>query len=415
MSVMHRARRLAGLAGGTALTLGIAAAAVAPAPAAFAQARSILPVVNHHAAASWGLNNAGQLGNGTTTISALYGGVSGLGTGVVQVSAGANFGPAVTSAGTVRAWGDNTWGQLGNGTVNGSLTPVQVTGLSGIIQVAAGSDFGLALRSDGTVWGWGRDGFGQLGDGQGYYYQLTPVQVTGLTGVTKIAAGGSFGLALRNDGTVWAWGDNPVGELGNGTTTRSLAPVQVKGLSHVTSIAAGGWASLAIRASGITALTTLWAWGGNLDGQLGDGTTTNHLTPEQVTGITAPGIAAITAGEDFAEALGSDGSVWGWGDDQVGQLGFAPPAASFLILKPVETTGAGSLITQLSAGAGHTLALQSNGTVLAWGANEWGELGNGTRSYGPTRPVQVTGLTSVSQVSAGDSLSLAVYPPPLYR
>jgi alpha-tubulin suppressor-like RCC1 family protein len=398
------------LAGITALTLGMIAA-----PPALAQARAALPVVNHHAAVSWGLNSSGQLGNGTTTSSALCGPVSGLGTGVVQVSAGFGFGLAMTSAGTVWAWGNNDAGQLGDGTRFRRLTPVQVKGLASVIQVAAGGYHSMALRSDGTVWAWGDNEFGQLGNGTTSTAQVTPVQVSGLTGVTKIAAGGNFSLALRSNGTVWAWGDNDVGQLGDGVASAPrLTPVQVTGLSQVTSISAGDDHSLATRTNSITALTSIWAWGGNEVGQLGDGTQANNPTPEQVTGITAPSIAGIAAGTRFSEALGSDGSVWGWGDDTYEELGFYIGGTP--IKSPTEAIGAGSPITQLSAGDHHTLAVESNGIALAWGWNANGELGNGIMSSQTgSPPVQASGLTGASQVSAGGGFSLAVYLPPQYR
>ena len=198
MKVLRRSRRPARLAGCAALTLALAGTAVGGSPSALARVTG--PVVDQHAAVSWGDNENGQLGNGTTDNQVRYGGVSGLGGGVVQVSAGAFHGLAVTSGGTVWAWG--------GGTLTSSSTPVQVPGLTGVVQVAAGVSHSLALRSDGTVWAWGYNQYGQVGDGVTGGVRLTPVEVTGLTGVTKISAGGGFSLALRSDGTVWAWGLN---------------------------------------------------------------------------------------------------------------------------------------------------------------------------------------------------------------
>jgi alpha-tubulin suppressor-like RCC1 family protein len=249
-------------------------------------------------------------------------------------------------------------------------------------------------------------GMGPLGPAD----YLTPAEVPGLTGVTKIAGGDGFSLALRSDGTVWAWGNNYYGDLGNGTTAASSVPVQVTGLSQVTSIAAGTNSALAIRTRGITTLKTVWAWGANDSGQLGDGTLTSHLTPEQVTGITAPSVTGISVGDKFAVALGSDGSVWAWGADAAGQLGNAPAASP--VARPVETTGMDSGITQISAGANHVLALKSNGTVLAWGDNSQGELGTGSTAS-VTGAVLVPGLSGVTQVSAGTGSSLAIHPAPL--
>jgi alpha-tubulin suppressor-like RCC1 family protein len=409
MKVLRRSRRPAQLAGCAVLTLALAGTAVGGSPAALAQVTG--PVLDQHAAVSWGDNEAGQLGNEATDGGVRYGGVSGLGGGVVQVSAGAFHGLALRSDGTVWAWGGNGWGQLGDGTVTSRSTPVQVPGLTGVVQVAAGVAQSLALRSDGTVWAWGFNADGQVGNGTSGGIQLTPVEETGLTGVTKISAGGGFSLALRSDGTVWAWGFGLDGELGNGTAASSPVPVQVTGLADVTGISAGfGGAALATRTNGITVLTSVWAWGYNDSGQLGDGTFTSHLTPERVTGIGTSYIAGIGAGQRFSVVLGTDGSVWAWGADDSGQLGSTP--AGNPVTRPVQTIGMNSGITQLSAGQDHVLALRSNGTVLAWGGNSNGQLGNGGTAGG-TGPVQVSGLAGASQVSAGAQFSLAVARPPL--
>ncbi len=338
MRILHRSRRPARLAGCAALALGLAGTAVTGPPAA--QARVTWPVINQHAAASWGQNNEGQLGDGSPADRALYGGVSGLAGGVVQVAAGIEHGLAVTSGGTVWAWGRNVEGELGDGTLTTSRTPVRVMGLTGIIAVSAGGRHSLALRSDGTVWAWGDNEHGQMGNGVTSLHQLTPVEVAGLAGVTKISAGGDFSLALRSDGTVWAWGYNQDGELGNGTT----ADISMSAFSY------------------------------------------------------------------FVVALGTDGSVWGWGSDEGGQLGSTPTFTA--VTRPVRVIGPAIGITQVSAGRDHVLALESSGTVLAWGDNFDGELGNGRTTLPIVAPVQVTGLTTASQVSAGNNFSLAVYQPP---
>ena len=209
---------------------------------------------------------------------------------------------------------------------------------------------------------------------------------------------------------MWAWGVNGEGELGNGTTARSPVPVKVTGPVHVTDIAAGlGGSALAAGTNGITALESVWAWGGNDSGQLGDGTLTNHLTPEQVTGINNSYIASIAAGQHFSVVLSADGSVWGWGADDSGQLGNTPTASP--VLRPVRTV-TGSGLTQLSAGQDHVLALESNGTALAWGGNSNGQLGDGGTASS-SGPVLVSGLAGARQVSAGVQYSLAVARPAL--
>jgi alpha-tubulin suppressor-like RCC1 family protein len=389
MKVMRRSRWLGRLA--AVLVVGVAglvAAASAPAQAGI--------VFQSHVVASWGDGDDGDLGNGTTDIRPQYGDIR-FANDVVQVAAGYYFGLALRSDGTVWAWGTNGTGQLGDGTRADRNTPGRVLGPDGVVtQVAAGA-ISLALLSDGTVWEWGN-------------HWLIPVPVPGLTGVTKISAGSSFNLALRSDGTVWAWGNNDHGQLGNGTTVSTATPVKVTGLSHVTGIAAGYNAAVATATSGISAVTSVWTWGANDHGQLGDGTLADHLLPERITGIGTVYIASVTAGLWTGAVLGTDGSVWGWGDNSIGQLARTPSTSP--VTRPVNLFAAGSGITQLSAGWGHMLALKSNGTVLAWGSNQVGQLGNGTRDP-VTGPVQVTGLTAATQVAAGGrGFSLAIHTVP---
>ncbi len=411
MKVRRWSVRLVTVVGSIALALGLAAATAVGSGAAFAAvttpARGCCSILTQSAAAGWGINNAGQLGSGTGTSDPNWSAVSGLSSGVVQVSAGNSFALALTSDGSVWAWGYNGHGELGNGTATESTVPVQVSDLTGITAVSAGTNAGVALRSDGTVWTWGENLEGELGDGTTTVSRI-PVQVTGLTGVTQIAAGNGFVLALRSDGTVWAWGYNASGQLGNGTTFDSDVPVQVQGLSRVTSIAAGGEDSMAVATKGyVNMLSAVYEWGANEDGQI-DGTYRERPVPVQINGIGAQHVSGIAAGLDYSVVLGTDGSVWDWGVNEIGQLGDGSTADSVV---PVEAQGTGSGITQISAGESHVLALRSDGTVEGWGANFSGELGNGTddsEAPNPT-PVQVVGLGSVTSVSAGYYFSLAVH------
>src|ERR1035437_3661407 len=252
--------------------------------------------------AAWGWNRDGELGNGSTTDSHVPVHVSGL-TGVTAIAGGDEAGYALRSDGTVWAWGWNYSGQLGNGTTTDSHVPVQVSGLTGVTAIASGDSAGYALRSDGTVWAWGDNYFGGLGNGT-LTSSSVPVQVSGLTGVMAIAGGAGSGYAVRLDGTVWAWGDNGSGEPGNGwNTPNSSVPVQVSGLTGVTAIAAGeNETAYAVRSDG-----TAWAWGRNVDGELGDGTTsTESDVPVQVSGLS--GVTAITGGNFSGYALRSDGT-----------------------------------------------------------------------------------------------------------
>ncbi|MBE0448512.1 MAG: hypothetical protein IBX64_10530, partial [Actinobacteria bacterium] len=180
--------------------------------------------------------------------------------------------------------------------------------------VSAGINFSLALKSDGTVWAWGRNGYGVYGDDI-TPPRLTPVQITGLSDMTAVSAGAAHSLALKSDSTVWAWGDNRFGQLGDGTTTNRPTPVQVTGLSGVVAISAGWDYSLALKSDG-----TVWAWGDNTLGQLGNGTKSNGIsTPAQVSGLS--GVTTIEAGPNHAFAIKQDGNLWAWGWNYFGELG----------------------------------------------------------------------------------------------
>jgi alpha-tubulin suppressor-like RCC1 family protein len=275
-----------------------------------------------------------------------------------------------------------------------------------VLQVAAGRTHNLALRSDGTVTAWGRNDHGQLGRGTVGGGELEPARVSVLNRVTKISAGRDFALALRSDGIMFAWGSNRFGQVGNGDMSYSpvSVPVKIAGLSQVTGISAGRDSALATEASGISAVTSVWAWGSNDDGQLGDGTVTGHATPERVTGVPVS-IAGISVGGEFAAVLGTDGSVWGWGVNDLGQLDLAP---SRPVTRPVNEIAAGSRITQISAGFAHMLAPRSDGTMLGWGWNFFGQLGNGLQAQ-VSGPVQVTNMAGATQVAAGQLASYAVH------
>ncbi len=363
---------------------------------------------------AWGGNFVGDLGNGTNTNSNTPVEVSGL-SGVTAIAGGEEHSLALKGDGTVWAWGDNGTGELGANTFGSSFsnTPLQVLGpggvgdLAGVTAIAGGDLWSLALKSDGTVWAWGWNVYGQLGNGTNTTSN-TPVQVSGLSGVTAIAAG-NHGLALKSDGTVWAWGDNSFGELGNGTNTTSNTPVQVLGLSGVTAIAAGVRHSLALKSDG-----TIWAWGANSSGQLGNGTNTNSNTPLQVSGLS--GVTAIAgANANNTYALKSDGTVWAWGDNFFGELGNGTFTPSNTPAQVVGTGAVGYLsgVTVIASGSFLGLALKSDGTVWAWGLNESGQLGNGTNTNSNT-PVQVLGtggvgyLSGVTAIAGGGFFSLAL-------
>ncbi len=310
---------------------------------------------------------------------------------LVKLDASGEHALLVRADGTVWGWGYNNYGQLGPATSEPRVrSPVKVTGLSGVTSVASGNAYSLALRQDGTVWSWGYNSNGQLGDGTQVEHRSTPAQVSGLSGVVSVTAGSGFALALRNDGTVWSWGS---GALGDDSSWRST-PARIPGLSRVVAVEAGSGYALALRDDG-----TVWSWGENFEGQLGDGTTTQRSTPAQVVGLS--GIVSLAAGDSHSLALRQDGTVWGWGNNYAGQLG---DGSNTQRLTPVQVQGLTGA-TILSAGGQSSLALRGDGGVWLWGNNSCLD---DSDSKSHTVPEQVPDLTGGVDVSSADCTSLVL-------
>ncbi len=357
---------------------------------------------------AWGWNGYGQLGDGSTNDRLTAMQVGGL-TGVTALGSGYGHSLAVKNDGTVWTWGVNFTGQLGDGTTINRTTPVNVGGLSGVVAVAAGSSHSLALKSDGRVWAWGWNVYGMVGDGT-TVDRWTPVLVGGVTGVVAIAAGEYHSLALKPDGTVWAWGWAGFGGLGDGTTavTRTT-PVQVMNLNSANGLASGFYYNLARTSAG-----TVWAWGRGVNGALGNGAEADTSLPVAVSNL---GDVSAIAAHGFGShglARKSTGSVWAWGNNANGQIGDGTSINRNL---PVAVGGLGN-VAVVAAGASHSLAAKVDGTVWSWGRNSWGgALGDGTY-IDRALPVQVMGLSGVA-VPGTTSLSFTVAatgnPAPTYQ
>ncbi len=259
---------------------------------------------------TWGYNYYGQLGLGDNISRSTPTQIPSL-TGIVSVSGADNYSFAIKNDGTVWAWGVNYNGVLGDGTTTDRNSPVQVTVMTGIVKIKGSTSHTTALKNDGTVWAWGNNYRGMLGNGS-TINSLTPVQVTGLTGIIDITNGYAHSYALKNDGTIWAWGLNYYGQLGTGTADSTgcacdSLPQQVMGITNVRAVTAGAATCFVLKND-----STVWGWGKNDYGEIGDGTFIQRPLPVQVLGLT--GITEVTEGNtSYSMALKYDGSLWSWG------------------------------------------------------------------------------------------------------
>lgn len=299
------------------------------------------------------------------------------------MSAGGSHSFAIDQNNALWGFGENGFGQLGDGTTTARPRPVNI--MDNVAHVAAGSSHTIVVRTDGSLWGFGFNAQGQLGDGS-TTNRHTPVRI--MENVEMVAVGGSHTLALRTDGTLWAWGNNMSGELGDGTTTNRNTPVQV--LDNVVYVAAGSAHTMAIRTDG-----SLWTWGANGSGQLGDGTTMSRSWPERLMND----IIAVAGGTSHTLAIRNDWSLWAFGDNTHGQLGDASTTRRLVPVRVLEN------IVAVTTRTNHSMAIRNDGTLWTWGSNNYGQLGDGT-STGRPNPLMI--LDNVLSVTAGNGHSMAL-------
>lgn len=376
-----------------ALTAGLAITPLASAAAAPADDPSVL---------SWGAGRTGQLGNGATKDSTTPVPVTSLVRGDVErISAGGtssddSFALALTNE-TVKAWGHNSSGQLGNGDRTNRNVPTNVPRLAKIKDVAAGGQHALALDAKGQVYTWGENTYGQLGNNRTGDVRAIPNRIQGLPKVKQVSAGCDFSMALAENGKVYAWGRGVYGQLGSGTRATSSAPREIKGLEKVTEIDAGCHHALAL-----TADKTVKAWGKNSSGQLGDSSTRSSTRPVDVDWI--QNVTDIEAGANHNYAINSDGTVWGWGSNQNNQLLEADPAAAKDAKTLVNRTAPIEIprlegAQQIAAGSHHGIAVFGE-DVFAWGHNAEGQLGNNVSTSGVQSMHMLNVDPSVQHVAA---------------
>jgi len=299
----------------------------------------------------------------------------------VKMAVGNDHACVVLSNGSIRCWGFNDHGQLGDGTTTTSGAPLAVPGITDAVDVAAGAYFTCALHAGGTVSCWGDNADGCLGRGSFSDYETTPAAMPGLAGVTALRAGYYFTCALMNGGSVKCWGRNDFGQLGNGNTTNSATPVTVAGVAGAQDLSSDSYHVCAIMAD-----ATLKCWGWNQDGQLGLG----YFGGIIPTATAVPGLAnvlGVECGYRHVCARLSGGGVKCWGNNEFGRLGTGDenPSAT-----PRDVPGV-SQVAQLSGRGSFNCVYEADKDLKCWGYNGEGQLGMGTIGGYSTRAVDVIG------------------------
>lgn len=338
----------------------------------------------------WGSNSAEHIGDNSTISRSSPVQIGAL-TNWSQLSSKGSHTAAVKTDGTLWTWGFNANGQLGQDNTTQRSSPVQVGTLTTWSQVSAGYDHTVAIKTDGTLWSWGDNSYGQLGHNTATTVDTSsPVQIGTLTTWSSISGGGTHTLAIKTDGTLWAWGNNGAGQLGHNTaiTLDRSSPVQVGTLTTWSSVFTGAQNSFAIRTNG-----TLWAWGFNNGSRLGDGSTTNRSSPVQLG--TATTWSQGSAHGNHGAAVKTDGTLWTWAFSNNGQLGHNDTASA---VSPKQV-GALTDWAEVSVGQNHTVATKTDGSLWAWGLNTSGQLGHND-VVSRSSPVQVGTFTTWEAIAA---------------
>ena len=351
---------------------------------------------------AWGYNNYGQLGtNNTTDRSSPVQTVAwGLNWKTITCTTVTGSAGGIKTDGTLWLWGDNQWGQLGTGNTTTRSSPVQtVASGTNWKSVAMGQWSTGAIKTDGTLWMWGRNIYGQLGDNS-TTQRNSPVQtIAGGTNWQQVSGGaGGSTAAIKTDGTLWLWGDNSYGQLGTNTAYDGRSsPVQTVSSGTNWKQVAGSQTMAAIKTDG-----TLWMWGYNIYGQLGTNDRTNRSSPVQ-TVAAGNNWKQVSGGKTSIMAIKTDGTLWGWGFNNYGQLGTNDRTNRS---SPVQTVAGGTNWKQAFVN-NSSVAIKTDGTLWTWGQNAFGGLGNGTTT-GTSSPIQVGSLTTWQAASVTTYSTFAI-------
>mgnify|MGYP000968889566 CR=1 FL=1 len=344
----------------------------------------------------WGTNTNSQLGLDNSTPQNSPQKIGSV-TTWSSMSVGTSHTLAIRTNGTLWVWGSDAYGQLGNGSgVTDRATPTQVGSSTLWASAAAGPRFSMAVRTNGTLWGWGYNAWGQLGDGTEVDKE-SPTQIGSVNTWKTVSIGDNYMIALRTNGTLWSSGENYYGKLGRNLVDNKATLGQIGSATDWASIASGTEHNFAIKTNG-----TLWAWGRNTHGQLGDGTGVSKGNPVQVG--TASDWESVSAGGYFGMAIKKDGTLWAWGDNTNGQLGETSQNAFQLI--PIQVGTANDWMS-VSCGINHSMAIKKDGTLWTWGVNSNGQLGDNSTTN-RNAPVQISSVSLVSLTTVSTSQTLPV-------
>ncbi len=361
-----------------------------------------IAVTSNGSLVAWGRNQTGQLGNGNATSLNVPTKI-GVSVNWQKVSAGNSHSLSIKTNGTLWAWGRNSLGQLGNGTGGSGLfsnIPIQVGTDTNWSSIAAGDEYSTAIKVDGTLWAWGENQYGQCGDGTTITKNV-PTQIGTDADWAIVSAGTNHTLAIKTNGTLWAWGYNNSGQLGDGTIISKTTPIQIGTDNDWDSVVARLFHSVALKTNGL-----LLTWGSNANGQLGDGTLVDKNTPQN---ISAPNIfLKIAAGSQHTIAKTGDGSLSSWGGNLSGQMGDGTTISK---TNPTAITSTITTWTIITSKISHSAGLKSDGNLYLWGSNIYGQVGDGTNTN-KTIPTLILCPTLSNEDFADFDNNFKIYPNP---
>lgn len=345
---------------------------------------------------SWGASRYGQLGNGSS-IDRLYPTLVPNIDNITHIAVGIETSFALTNNGNVMSWGNNSKPQLG-GPSSAFNFANEIPEISEVEQISSGFSASFARTTYGDVWGWGDNYWGEIGNEDELALdRYAPVKITSLKNIEDISAGGYHTTALDSNGTVWAWGNNFFGQLATRSVDSSNKPLEVSTPTQITKLSSGAYHTLAI-----DKFSNVWGWGHNRYGQIGDNSVDNHYTPVKTQVI--KNIEVIKAGYQHSLAINNLGELWAWGDNYYGQLG---DGTITLQAKPIQITTLPAVL-DISAGLKHSMALSTDGNVWIWGTSDRGQLGLGYFNTESLSPTQLTTLSEITSIGAGDFHSFAI-------